>query len=132
MTKEEFIANIRHIAWVAFQIAAGQSYNDFPNPDQWESLFQGVKSALEHPDMTPESNHQNWMEMKWAQGWHYGPVKDFEKKEHPDLVPFDRLPVIEQRKDIMDGKVNQLAAELYDRVQRTLRCWPPSWGPRGW
>ena len=113
MTKQEFIAHVRHIGWVAYQIAAGQAYNERPNEDQWHSLLDGVNFALEHPDMTPEANHQNWVEMKVSQDWRYGPVKDFEKKEHPDLMPFDQLPIIEQRKDIMDGKVNQLAAELY-------------------
>lgn len=116
MKREEFIASVRHIGWVAFQIAAGQPYNDFPNADQWASLLDGVKFALDHPDMTPEQNHENWMRAKIAQGWQYGPVKDFDKKEHPDLVSFDRLPIVEQRKDRMDGKVNQLAAQLFDEV----------------
>lgn len=36
--------------------------------------------------------HHAWMQEKIAQGWVYGPIKDFEKKTHPDLVPYENLP----------------------------------------
>ena len=93
-TREEFIAAVRHIGWVYYQIAANQPYNEIINKDQMESLLNGIKYADEHPDITPEENHNNWMKEKTRQGWVYGPVKDFEKKIHPDLVPFDQLPDI--------------------------------------
>jgi hypothetical protein len=32
-------------------------------------------------------------------GWVYGEVKDAEKKTHPCLVPFDQLPLFQQKKD---------------------------------
>ena len=32
-------------------------------------------------------------------GWVYGPVRDVEKKTHPDMVPFDQLEQREQDKD---------------------------------
>lgn len=114
MKKIEFIARIRHLGWICYQIACDQDYNEIPNEDQLESLKQGVKFALEHPNMTSEENHDNWMKMKASQGWIYGPVKDFEKKEHPDMVPYDDLPEIEKRKDKMDRIINRLAEELYD------------------
>jgi hypothetical protein len=117
MEKEEFIARVRHIGWVAFQIAAGQAFNDQPNEDQMASLLNGVRFALANPNMTPEENHENWMRTKLSQGWCWGPIKDFVKKEHPDLVPFGNLPLVEQRKDIMDGKINDLATQLYDLMQ---------------
>lgn len=113
MDKIEFIARIRHMGWVCFQIAAGQPYNMYPTIDQLDSLKQGVEYALDNPNMTPEQNHENWMRMKVSQGWKYGKVKDFDKKTHPDLVPFDNLPEIEKKKDIMDNLMNKMAKSLF-------------------
>ena len=39
MTREEFIARVRHLGWCCYQIAAGQDYNIEPNEDQLQSLF---------------------------------------------------------------------------------------------
>ncbi len=116
MDKIEFIANIRHIGWVTYQIAAGQPYNEQINQDQYESLVDGIKFALENPDITPEENHNNWTEMKVKQGWIYGEIKDFEKKTHPDLLPFNDLPDIEKRKDIADSMSHKMALELYYKI----------------
>lgn len=113
MDKIEFIARVRHIGWVCYQIASGQEYNGLPNEDQLKSLMNGVRYALENPNMTAEENHNNWMRMKESQGWVYGPTKDFDKKTHPDMVPFDDLPEIEKKKDIMDSIATKLALELF-------------------
>ena len=113
-SREEFISRIRHLGWCCYQIAAGQDYNVEPNKDQYESLLQGVKFGLQNLDMTPEQNHENWMKCKTEQGWVYGEVKDFEKKTHPDLVPFNELPKIEADKDIMDAMMNKEANKLYN------------------
>ena len=107
---------------MCYQIGVGQSYNEQPTDDQLQSLLNGVRFALANPDRTAEQNHDNWMQYKIAQGWVYGPVKDAEKKEHPDLVPFKELPDIEQRKDIMDNVVNRLAEVLWQAV---YECWAP-------
>jgi len=45
--------------------------------------------------------HNVWMSYKLVQGWLPGPVKDIEAKTHPSLVPFDKLPKDEQRKDYL-------------------------------
>ena len=39
--------------------------------------------------------------MKISQGWIYGEKKDFIKKTHFDLVPFEELTKIEKDKDII-------------------------------
>lgn len=116
MDKNYFIANIRHIAWVAFQIAAGQPYNEQINKDQFDSLVDGIEYLNANPDGTAEENHNNWMQMKKDQGWVFGPKKDFMKKTHPDLVLFDALPAIEQRKDISDMVIHHLASELVEEI----------------
>lgn len=116
MNQIEFITAIRHIGWVTYQIAAGQPYNERINGDQRVSLEDGIKFMLENPDITPEENHDNWMRMKVNQGWIYGPVKDFDKKTHPDLVPFGELPDIEQRKDVSDAVAHKMALDLWEEM----------------
>ncbi len=46
-----------------------------------------------------ENAHEVWAEEKIAQGWHYGPKLDEDKKEHPLLVPYKELPENEKRYD---------------------------------
>jgi len=117
MNREKFIAAVRHIGWVYYQIAAGQQYNEVANGDQIKSLLDGIKYADERSDMTPEQNHDNWMKMKASQGWVYGPVKDFERKTHPDMVPFSDLLDIEKRKDIADHVGHRLASNLWNQME---------------
>ena len=109
---KELKARIHHIAWIAYQVAVEQDYNEQPNKDQLDSLIDAQRRFNENPNITAEQNHNNWMQFKTSQGWKYGPVKDFDKKEHPDMVPFDQLPVVEKRKDIMDNTVRRLINEL--------------------
>ena len=116
LQKERFIARIRHIAWVGFQLGADQPFTRQPTDDQLDSLLDGVKFALAHPNMTPEENHENWLLKKKAQGWVYGPVLDREKKVHPDLVPYAELPTVEKRKDVIDRVGHELALELWDEL----------------
>ena len=114
--REEFIAHIRHIGWVVYQIAVKQPYNEEMNKDQFESLLDGIRFQDEHPDNTPSENHENWMRMKESQGWVYGEVKDFDKKTHPDLVPFNELPEVEQLKDTVDSTTHMMANELWNQL----------------
>lgn len=115
--KVEFIARIRHIAWISYQIAAGQPYNAEMNKDQMHSLIDGVYYLWEHPEATAETNHENWMRMKIEQGWKYGEEKDFEAKTHPDLVPYDELPEIEKRKDKADMIIHMEAERLWAELK---------------
>jgi hypothetical protein len=75
------------------------SWEDAP---QWQkdSAISGVKFHLEN-ETTPEQSHENWLKDKEADGWVYGPVKDPEKKEHPCMVPYHKLPVEQRTKDYL-------------------------------
>lgn len=114
--KIDFIKTIRHYGWICFQMAANQPYNIEMTEDQKISMRNAVIYALENPDMTPEENHINWIEMKKSQGWIYGKVKDFNLKTHPDLIPFVDLPKIEQLKDEMDRLMNKLGLQLWEQL----------------
>ena len=113
--KNRFIADVRHIGWVAYQIAVGQEYNEEINNDQLESLLNGIEYLEENPECKPEENHNNWMKEKIRQGWVYGDVKDFKLKTHPDLIPFDELPIVEQRKDILDAIIHKMAVQMWKK-----------------
>jgi hypothetical protein len=116
MGKAEFIAKVRHIAWISYQIAAGQPYNEEINADQMNSLLDGIEYLEKNPEATAEANHENWVRMKKEQGWKYGKVKDFEEKTHPDLIPYDQLPEIEKRKDKSDMIVHTEANRLWFNI----------------
>jgi len=68
---------------------------------QRDSAIRGVISVTMNTNVTPEEQHQAWMNHKQAEGWTYGPIKDSEKKTHPCMVPFDQLPPDQQVKDIL-------------------------------
>lgn len=78
-----------------------------------KSILDGVYFVLDNPNCTPEQQHNNWCYFKRADGWKYGPNKDFERKEHPCLVPYNELPEIQQRKDsvfrqTLDNFINEV------------------------
>ncbi len=116
MNKIEFIARVRHLGWVCYQIAVHQNFNVKPSHEQLASLKNGVQFALNNPKMTSKENHENWMKMKASQGWKFGLAKDFTSKTHPDMVPFDELPEVEKRKDGMDKIMNEEAEVLWDTL----------------
>ena len=66
---------------------------------QQKSAIEGVEFRLANPDAPASAMHDNWSKEKIADGWVYGEVKDSEKKTHPCLVPFEELPLYQQKKD---------------------------------
>ena len=46
-----------------------------------------------------ENVHEVWAVGRIKEGWKYGPVKDVEKKETPQLVPYAELPESEKAFD---------------------------------
>ena len=50
-------------------------------------------------EMLAKNAHENWANLRIAQGWHYGPRRDDQQKEHPDLVPYEQLPESERQYD---------------------------------
>ena len=46
-----------------------------------------------------EKLHEDWVEAYQKMGWVYGPVRDKEKKIHPDMVPYSELGRLERDKD---------------------------------
>lgn len=83
-----------------------ESIGDFSQPSwkdapQWQkdSAKSGVIFHLTNPRSKPEDSHNNWMKEKLENGWKYGEVKNPDTKEHPCLVPYNKLPKEQQIKD---------------------------------
>jgi hypothetical protein len=77
---------------------------------QKESAIIGVRLHISNPRAGAEQSHESWFAQKVADGWVYGPVKDPALKQHPCMVPFDKLPVEQQAKDyIFRAVVHALA-----------------------
>lgn len=68
---------------------------------QRESAIAGVEYKLKNPDVTPEDQHNAWCKDKITAGWIFGLVKDSEKKTHPCLVSYDKLPQAQKAKDYL-------------------------------
>ena len=47
----------------------------------------------------PEVAHASWMKKYFEMGWEYGKEYNPEIRQHPDLVPFDKLDPKEKIKD---------------------------------
>ena len=48
---------------------------------------------------SPAELHGGWVQSYIDMGWRYGPIRDPEKKTHPDMVPYASLDQAEQDKD---------------------------------
>ena len=113
MNREEFMARVAHHCWVSYQMATGQPYNVDPTETQVKSQLDGVRFFLKNQNATSEQNHENWMKCRLADGWKHGPVKDEAKKEHPDLIPYSKLPEVERAKDDMDLASRRFALRMW-------------------
>ena len=101
MTNEQ-IAIVCHEANRAYCKSVGDdSQLSWDLAPQWQrdSAVSGVEFLRSHPGAGPHSSHENWLSVKLANGWKYGPVKDEDKKEHPCLVPYEQLPKAQKLKD---------------------------------
>ncbi len=66
---------------------------------QRQSAIKGVEALVENPLLNPIDLHGLWMDVKRADGWKYGPIKDPALKVHPCMVPYHELPAEQRGKD---------------------------------
>src|ERR1700730_15369980 len=50
-------------------------------------------------ELLAKNTHEAWAKERLRQKWRFGPKRDDDKKEHPRLVPFDKLPEPEKKVD---------------------------------
>ena len=67
-----------------------------------------------------ENAHEIWAENRQAEGWTYGPQRDDQLKQTPDMVPYSQLPESEKEYDReMAMKTIKLLKKLgYDLIKR--------------
>lgn len=102
------VARICHEANRAFcEELLDYTHDPWESAPRWqqETIFAGVKAHLDDPSLTPQGSHELWMACKRDEGWTYGPVKDSDLKKHPCMVPFDQLPLDQQRKDYLIANI---------------------------
>jgi len=78
---------------------------------QWQrdSVIDGVRFLRADPSRGPRESHQRWFAHKFERGWRYGEEKDPQRKTHPCMLPYERLPEHQRLKD-----------ELFCAIVRTL------------
>ena len=54
---------------------------------------------IELTELLAENAHDIWARQRLAEGWRYGPERNDERREHPDLVPYGQLPDSEKEYD---------------------------------
>ena len=82
-----------------YMIRILQSADEYePNPVNLDSIDL-TDDLLELQEAIAENAHEVWAATRMAEGWTYGPVRDDEKKKHPDLIPYSALPDSEKEYD---------------------------------
>jgi hypothetical protein len=54
---------------------------------------------LELTEFLAKNAHENWARQRLTDGWRYGPCRDDSTREHPCLVPYEKLPESERQLD---------------------------------
>jgi hypothetical protein len=98
------IATVCHEANRAYCQTIGDfSQKPWDDAPDWQqaSARMGVRFHRDNPNAGDSASHDSWMAQKVNDGWVCGPVKDEAKKEHPCMVPFEELPLNQQKKDAL-------------------------------
>jgi len=117
-------------AWC--QVNGDDSQKDWNEAEDWqkESALKGVEFRLENPFAGHDAQHNSWMKEKTDDGWVYGEIKDAVAKTHPCIVPFDKLPEFQQKKDALfcaivdtlSKKTTELTFEEADELRKIGEC----------
>lgn len=111
----EEIASICHEANRAYCVTLGDlSQPTWDAAPAWQrnSAIAGVRFHVDNPDAGDSASHESWLREKVNAEWVYGPVKDPDKRTHPCIVPFDQLPIEQQRKDALFRAIVHALADL--------------------
>jgi hypothetical protein len=69
-----------------------------PQPiDTGRVLLDGEIREL--TELLARNAHDIWARQRLADGWHFGPKRNDQQKEHPCLVPYEELPESEKEYD---------------------------------
>lgn len=95
--KDHFIAAWNDAkAYLARVKVPDLDYN--PRPIDLEDVELST-DLIELREAIAENAHEVWADQRQEEGWTYGPQRDDEKKETPDMVPYSMLPYSEKEYD---------------------------------
>lgn len=57
------------------------------------------EELLELQEAIAENAHEVWAATRYGEGWTYGPFRDDDKKQNPDMIPYNLLPESEKEYD---------------------------------
>lgn len=72
--------------------------NYLPKPID-TSWVEVPADLLDLVELLAENTHEVWAEGRISHGWRWGPLRDDEKKIHPDLIPYSELNEAEKEFD---------------------------------
>jgi RyR domain len=81
--------------------------------EPFREQFRGVIETMCGPNRksSPEALHDDWVRAYEAMGWVWGPVRDPERKTHPDMVPYNELEPRERDKDAVFVALCEIARQ---------------------
>ena len=92
-----------------------EPYDDREEP--FRSQFEAVIERQTGPSRSADAEalHEDWVRAYEKMGWVYGPVRDTQKKTHPDMVPYNELGQLERDKDEVFVALCEIARKwIYD------------------
>jgi hypothetical protein len=98
----EAIARVSHEAHRAWCMATGDySHVGWDDAPEWQrsACIAGVEFVLANPAFTEREQHAQWSEEKRLEGWVYGPERNSDRKTHPCLVEFEKMPAESLKKN---------------------------------
>ena len=97
VSKEKFLES-----WADFHnymVRVLQSVEEYePHPISVEDMPL-AEDLRELQEAIAENAHEVWAKTRKKEGWKYGKLRDDDKKEHPDMVPYLALPESEKEYD---------------------------------
>lgn len=88
-------------AWndsACYLIIISNSDEYIPHPINLDDV-EVEEELIELREAIAENAHEVWAEIRRNEGWTYGAERDDAKKQHPDMLPYNRLPESEKEYD---------------------------------
>lgn len=76
----------------------GKDFDYNPRPVDLDDVELST-DLLDLREAIAENAHEVWADKRQEEGWTYGPQRDDEKKQNPDMVPYSMLPDSEKEYD---------------------------------
>jgi len=111
----EQIAEVCHEANRAYcRVIGDDSQLPWSKAPDWQrrSAIGGVTAIMMKQVLSPSQSHENWVHDKIKDGWKWGSVKNANRKEHPDLVEYDKLSPEQRIKDTLFFFITETLANL--------------------